>query len=57
MVDGRRLVMDEAYATRSIRHPKADVVWGHLPKMPEYAPRVPDEAIQALVAWLKSGAP
>lgn len=49
---GKQVVVDEAYVTRSIKTPSADVVKGY----PDAMPQVPvtDAEIQDLIAWLKT---
>ncbi len=36
MTDGRRVIADEAYLTRSMMEPTADVVTGFKPVMPSF---------------------
>jgi cytochrome c oxidase subunit II len=55
--DGRSLVADENYIRESILLPKKDVVAGFQPVMPSFAGQVSEEDIQALVAYIRSGAP
>jgi cytochrome c oxidase subunit 2 len=55
--DGRTLVADENYIRDSILLPKKDVVAGFEPVMPSFAGQVSEEDIQALVAYIHSGAP
>ena len=54
--DGRSLVADENYVRDSILLPKKDVVAGFDPVMPSFAGQVSEEDIQALIAYLRSGA-
>jgi cytochrome c oxidase subunit II len=54
--DGRTLVADENYVRDSILLPKKDVVAGFEPVMPSFAGQVSEEDIQALIAYLRSGA-
>jgi cytochrome c oxidase subunit 2 len=54
--DGRTLVADENYIRDSILVPKKDVVAGFEPVMPSFAGQVSEEDIQALVAYIRSGA-
>jgi cytochrome c oxidase subunit 2 len=49
---GRVVTVDEPYFVRSIREPKADVVKGFPPAMPEQA--ITDAEIADLVAWVKT---
>jgi cytochrome c oxidase subunit 2 len=55
--DGRTLVADENYIRDSILLPKKDVVAGFEPVMPSFAGQVSEEDIQALIAFIRSGAP
>jgi cytochrome c oxidase subunit 2 len=55
--DGRTLIADENYIRDSILTPKKDVVAGFAPVMPSFAGQVSEEDIQALVAFIRSGAP
>ena len=48
---------DEAYLRDSILLPKKDVVAGFQPVMPSFAGQVSEEDIQALVAYIRTGAP
>jgi cytochrome c oxidase subunit 2 len=54
--DGRAIVADENYIRDSILLPKKDVVAGFEPVMPSFAGQVSEEDIQALVAYIRSGA-
>jgi len=54
--DGRALVADENYIRDSILLPKKDVVAGFDPVMPSFAGQVSEDDIQALVAYIRSGA-
>jgi cytochrome c oxidase subunit 2 len=54
--DGRTIVADENYVRDSILLPKKDVVAGFEPIMPSFAGQVSEEDIQALIAYLRSGA-
>jgi cytochrome c oxidase subunit 2 len=55
--DGRTLVADEAYVRDSILLPRRDVVAGYEPVMPSYAGQVDDDAIAALIAWMREPPP
>jgi cytochrome c oxidase subunit 2 len=55
--DGRTIVADENYVRDSILLPKKDVVAGFQPVMPSFAGQVSEEDIQALVAYIRTGAP
>lgn len=55
--DGRTLVADENYVRDSILLPRKDVVAGFQPVMPSFAGQVSEEDIQALIAYIRSGAP
>ena len=55
--DGRTLVADETYVRDSILLPRKDVVAGFAPVMPSFAGQVSEEDIQALVAFIRAGAP
>jgi cytochrome c oxidase subunit II len=52
--DGRTVVADEAYLTRSMMDPGADVVAGFQPVMPTFQGRVPAPEIAAIVEFIKS---
>ncbi|ORJ59845.1 cytochrome c oxidase subunit II [Geothermobacter hydrogeniphilus] len=49
---GRTLIADEAYLTRAIRKPTADVVEGYPPVMPPY-PQLRPEEVEAILEWLE----
>ena len=55
--DGRSLVADENYIRDSILLPKKDVFAGFEPVMPSFAGQVSEEDIEALIAYLREGAP
>lgn len=57
LADGRSLVADETYIRDSILLPRKDVVAGFEPVMPSFAGQVSEEDIQALIAYIRSGAP
>lgn len=52
--DGRRLVADDAYLTRSMMDPLADVVAGYQPVMPTYRGQLSAAEAGALVELIKS---
>ncbi len=52
--DGRRVVADEAYLTRSMMEPLADVVAGYKPVMPTFFGILPQPEAAALVEYIKS---
>jgi cytochrome c oxidase subunit 2 len=53
--DGRTVVADDDYLRESIRSPRAKIVAGYRPIMPEFPPEQLDEAeLQDLVAYVKS---
>lgn len=54
--DGRTIVADENYIRDSILLPKKDIVAGFDPVMPSFAGQVSEEDIQALIAYIRSGA-
>jgi cytochrome c oxidase subunit 2 len=51
---GRQLKADEAYLTRAILKPRADIVAGYSPIMPSYGQYADTEDVEAIVAYLKS---
>jgi cytochrome c oxidase subunit 2 len=55
--DGRTIVADENYIRDSILLPGKDVVAGFVPVMPSFAGQVSEEDIQALIAFIREGAP
>lgn len=52
--DGRQMKADDAYLTRSILQPRADIVAGYAPIMPSYGQYADTEDVEAIVAYLKS---
>jgi cytochrome c oxidase subunit 2 len=54
MDDGRRVVADEAYLTRSMMEPAADVVAGFKSVMPTYFGVLPQPETAALIEYIKS---
>jgi cytochrome c oxidase subunit 2 len=52
--DGRTVVADEAYLTRSMMEPLADVVAGYTPVMPTYRHVLSAEEVGALVELIRS---
>jgi cytochrome c oxidase subunit II len=52
--DGRTVVADDAYLTRSMMDPQADVVAGFKPVMPTYRGILPEPEVAALVELLRS---
>ncbi len=54
MNDGRRVVADEGYLTRSMMEPEADIVAGFKPVMPTFFGILPQPEVAALVEYIKS---
>jgi len=54
LTDGRRIVADEAYLTKSMMEPNADVVDGYKPVMPTYRGTLTPAETGALVELIKS---
>jgi cytochrome c oxidase subunit 2 len=52
--DGRRVVADEGYLTRSMMEPAVDVVAGFKPIMPSFFGVLPQPEVAALVEYIKS---
>jgi cytochrome c oxidase subunit 2 len=52
--DGTTAVADEAYLRESILQPKAKIVAGFQPVMPELQGELTDEEVAALVAYIKT---
>jgi cytochrome c oxidase subunit 2 len=52
--DGRRIVADETYLTRSMMDPSAEVVDGYQPVMPSYRGILDQPEVAALVELIKS---
>lgn len=55
-VDGeeKEIVVDEAYIKRSILDPKAEIVVGFTPVMPEYKGQISDEDVDKIIAYIKT---
>jgi cytochrome c oxidase subunit 2 len=51
---GETVVADEAYLRESILSPQAETVRGYSPIMPNFAGRISDEELSALVEYLQS---
>jgi cytochrome c oxidase subunit 2 len=54
LTDGRTIVADEAYLTKSMMEPRADVVLGFNPVMPSYHALLSEPETAALVEFIKS---
>ena len=54
LVDGRRVIADEAYLTRSMMEPAADLVAGFKPVMPTYAGTIDAVDTAAIVELIRS---
>jgi cytochrome c oxidase subunit 2 len=54
LTDGSQVVADDAYLRDSILLPQKQVVAGYLPIMPTYSNLLDEEAVQRLVAYLRS---
>jgi cytochrome c oxidase subunit 2 len=54
LADGRRVVADEAYLTRSMMEPSADVVAGYRDLMPTYQGSLPQPEVAALLELIRS---
>jgi cytochrome c oxidase subunit 2 len=52
--DGSQVVADDAYLRDSILLPQKQLVDGYLPIMPTYSNLLDEEAVQRLVAYLRS---
>jgi cytochrome c oxidase subunit 2 len=52
--NGETVTADEAYIHESILDPKAKVVQGYQPIMPEFKDQLSDEELQALVEYVKN---
>jgi cytochrome c oxidase subunit 2 len=57
LVDGEKVVADEAYLRESILNPVAKVVTGYQPIMPTYGGQVSEENLLDLIAYIKSLTP
>jgi cytochrome c oxidase subunit 2 len=51
---GKSVRVDEAYLTRSMMDPRAEVVAGYQPVMPTFQGRVPAPEVAAIVEFIKS---
>lgn len=51
---GEVIVVDEAYLRESILSPQTETVLGYSPIMPNFAGRISDEELSALVEYLQS---
>ncbi len=54
LTDGRTVVADEAYLTRSMMDPAADIVAGYQNVMPTYQGKISPPQVAALVEYIKS---
>jgi cytochrome c oxidase subunit 2 len=54
LTDGRRIVADEAYLTKSMMDPQADVVAGYKPVMPTYRGALEEPEVAGLLEFMKS---
>jgi cytochrome c oxidase subunit 2 len=54
LTDGRTVLADEAYLTRSMMDPQEDVVAGFKPVMPSYRGLLPEPEVAALVEFIRS---
>jgi cytochrome c oxidase subunit 2 len=54
LTDGRAVTADEAYLTKSMMEPRADVVEGFNPVMPSYHSLLTEPETAALVEFIKS---
>lgn len=55
--DGRTVTADDTYLRDAILRPSKDVVAGFAPVMPSYAGQFDESQLQALLAYLRAGAP
>ncbi len=51
---GKTILVDEAYLTRSMMDPRADIVAGYQPVMPTFQGRLPAPEVAAIVEFIKS---
>jgi len=51
---GKNVQVDEAYITRSMMDPRAEVVAGYQPVMPTFQGRLPAPEVAAIVEFIKS---
>ena len=49
----REITVDEEYIRRSLLQPKADVVVGYQPQMPEMGNQLDEEDIQLIIDYIK----
>ena len=54
MANGSTVMADEAYLRESILNPQAKMVQGYQPLMPTYQGQISEDAIAALLAYIKS---
>jgi cytochrome c oxidase subunit 2 len=54
LADGSQIVADDVYLRDSIVLPQKHLVTGYLPIMPTYSNLLDEEAVQRLVAYLRS---
>jgi cytochrome c oxidase subunit 2 len=54
LANGSSVVVDEAYLRESILNPQAKMVQGYQPLMPTYQGQISEDAIAALLAYIKS---
>jgi mono/diheme cytochrome c family protein len=54
LTDGRTVVADEAYLTRAIWEPNADVVQGYQPIMPSYQGVLDENQVRAVIEFIKT---
>jgi len=57
LADGRTVHADDDYLRDAIVQPNKDVVAGYAPVMPSFAGRLDESQLQALIAWMRAGAP
>jgi len=57
LADGRTMIADDDYLRDSIVLPRKNLVAGYAPVMPSYAGRLDESQLQALIAWMRVGAP
>jgi cytochrome c oxidase subunit 2 len=54
LADGRHVLADESYLTRSMMNPQEDMVLGFQPIMPTYAGRLSSGDVAALLEFMKT---
>jgi cytochrome c oxidase subunit 2 len=54
LLDGRTVVADDAYLTRSMMEPEVEIVAGYKPVMPTYRGALPEPEVAALVEFIKA---